>query len=322
MGRLPAIEGSAADRGLALGLLLAAFLLVPALLPPPVQGSFPLASTDDRGRTVRLSSAPRRIVSLAPNLTEIVFLLGEEDRLAGVTRFCNHPPAAATLPRIGGIVDPDVERIFAADPDLVLCTTDGNPKERVRILEEAGIPCFAVGPQDLAAVFRTIERIGALLGVPERGRREADALRERARRASRPQRGPSPRVLFVVSTSPVIAAGAGTFLDEIVRAAGGTNAGAGYGGRYPRMGVEDLIASRPDVILLAAMTGVESFPPSVTRWEEIPAFRTGDVFSLDGDLVTRPGPRMVQALEAVAEVLSEWRRKRLPDRKSGEGAAR
>jgi iron complex transport system substrate-binding protein len=322
LGRLPEIEGSAAGPGSALRPLLCAFLLVLCSIPHPARGSVPAASTDDRGRTLRLAAVPRRIVSLAPSLTEIVFLLGQEEKLVGVTRFCDHPPAAAGLPRVGGIVDPDVERIVAARPDLVLCTTDGNPRERVRMLEEAGIPCFAVGPQDLAAVYRTIERIADLLGVHERGRREADALRKRARRASRPGRGPSPRVLFLVSTAPVIAAGAGTFLDEIVRTAGGRNAAAGYAGRYPRLGVEDLIASGPDVVLVASMTGSETLPVSVTRWKEIPAFRNGDVVSLDGDLVTRPGPRLVDGLETVADVLSAWRAKHLRDGGSGAEEAR
>jgi iron complex transport system substrate-binding protein len=271
---------------------------------------------DDRGVSMRLAEAPRRVVSLAPNLTEIVFLLGQEEKLVGVTRYCNYPPRAAALPRIGGIVDPDVERIVAADPDLLLCTTDGNPKERVKILEEMGVPCFAVGPQNLDAVFDTIERIGALLGVPEKGRKEADVLRVRAERVSRVRRVPSPRVLFVVSTSPIIAAGNGTFLDELVRTSGGTNAAGGFAGRYPRLSVEDLLAVGPDIILVAAMAGVEAFSPSVSRWAEIPAFRNGDVVTLDGDLVTRPGPRMVTALEKLAGVLSAWR-KRTPDVPAG-----
>ncbi len=264
---------------------------------------------DDRGVSVRLAAAPGRVVSLAPNLTEIVFLLGQEEKLVGVTRYCDYPPRAASLPRIGGIVDPDVERIVAAAPDLVLCTTDGNPKERVRILEEMGIPCFAVGPQNLDAIFETIERIGRLLGVPERGRREAESLRIRAERVSRVRREPSPRVLFVVSTSPVIAAGSGTFLDELVRTSGGRNAAGGFSGRYPRLSVEDLLEAGPDIILVAAMAGVEEFSPAVSRWKEIPAFGNGDVVTLDGDLVTRPGPRMVTALERVGEVLSAWRRR-------------
>jgi len=204
-------------------------------------------------------------------------------------------------------VDPDVERIVAADPDLVLCTTDGNPKERVKVLEAMGIPCFAVGPQNLAEIFRTIERIGKLLGVPGKGRREADALRARAERVSREKRTPSPRVLFVVSTSPIIAAGNGTFLDELVRIPGGRNAAGRFAGRYPRLSVEDLIAAAPDIILVAGMTGVEGFSPDVSRWVEVPAFRNGDVATLDGDLVTRPGPRMVGALEGVAKVFSAWR---------------
>ena len=268
---------------------------------------------DDRGVDVRLPQAPARIVSLAPNLTEIVFLLGRQDRLVGVTRFCNFPPEASRLPKVGGIVDPDVERIVAARPDLVLCTTDGNPKERVTALEEMGIPCFAAAPQDLEGVFRMIGEVGSLLGVPERGRREAAALRARAARVARRAGGGAvPRVLFAVSTSPVIAAGQGTFLDELVRTAGGENAAAAWSGRYPRLSVEDLIAAKPDVIFIAAMAGVERFAPEVTRWTEVPAFRDGAIVSLDGDLVTRPGPRLVTALEEVSRALSAWRARRMP----------
>ena len=312
MRRLTDSTGHTAIPGRGCGLLLAASILSLCACPQWARASSPIVMKDDRGVSVRLAEAPRRVVSLAPNLTEIVFLLGQEEKLVGVTRYCNYPPRAAALSRIGGIVDPDVERIVAADPDLLLCTTDGNPKERVKILEEMGIPCFAVGPQNLDAVFETIERVGALLGVPEKGREEADALRVRAERVSRVRLAPSPRVLFVVSTSPIIAAGNGTFLDELVRTSGGRNAAGGFAGRYPRLSVEDLLAVVPDIILVAAMAGGEKFPPSVSRWSEIPAFRNGDVVTLDGDLVTRPGPRMVTALEKVAEVLSAWR-KRLPD---------
>ncbi len=321
LGRLPDKVGDSTTPGKGYGVLFAAFLV---FLSCPRWGfsSPPIVMQDDRGISVQLAEAPRRVVSLAPNLTEIVFLLGQEGKLVGVTRYCNYPPRAASLPRIGGIVDPDVERIVAANPDLVLCTTDGNPKERVRILEEMGIPCFAVGPQNLDAIFDAIERIGVLLGVPERGRREADALRIRADRVSRVRGAPSPRVLFVVSTSPVIAAGRGTFLDELVRTSGGKNAAGGFAGRYPRLSVEDLLSAAPDIILVAAMAGVEEFPPAVSRWEEIPAFRNGDVVTFDGDLVTRPGPRMVTALERVGEALSAWRKRRPAGSEETDGAAR
>ena len=187
--------------------------------------------------------------------------------------------------------DPDVERIVALSPDLVLCTTDGNPRDKVRVLEEMGIPCFAVAPQDLDAVFTAIERLGVLLGAADRGRAEAGALRRRARLASPSYRdAEKPAALFVVSTAPIIAAGEGTFMDELVRLAGGRNAAARFSGRYPRLSVEGLVAARPDVIFVAGMAGVERFPPEVTRWKEVPAFRDGAVITLDGDLVTRPGP--------------------------------
>ena len=308
------------------GFLSAVALLASAIDRPAFAADrFPLALKDDRGVTVRLAASPRRIVSLAPSLTEIVFLVGREGSLAGVTRYCNFPPAAATLPNIGGVSDPDVERIVALSPDLVLCTTDGNPREKVRALEEMGIPCFAVAPQNLDAVFTAIERVGALLGAADRGIAEAAALRRRAQRVRAATRGTdaaSPNVLFVVSTAPVIAAGSGTFMDELVRLAGGRNVAARIAGRYPRLSVEDLVAARPDVVFVAGMTGVERFPREVTRWKEVPAFREEAVVTLDGDLVTRPGPRMVTALERISAALAAWREKRVKAPAAGGGGKR
>ena len=290
--------------------ILAIALLVSMWAASDALAAFPFEAKDDRGVAVRLLSAPGRVVSMAPSLTEMVFLLGQERKIVGVTRYCNHPPQAKTLPKMGGIADPDIERIVAASPDLVLCTTDGNPREKVKALEELGIPCFAVAPQDLAGIYAAVERIGALLGVPEKAKREANALRARAKRAARGKRGTAPRVLFVVSTSPIIAAGRETFMDELISLAGGTNAVASFSGRYPRLSVEGLISILPDIVFVAAMEGVEKFPDEVTRWKEVPAFRDREVFSLDGDLVTRPGPRMVAALEEVSRALDGWRKRR------------
>ena len=299
-----------ARRFLSWSLPVVALLAIAIDRPAEAADRFPLELRDDRGVTVRLVAPPRRIVSLAPSLTEIVYLLGREGSLVGVTRFCNVPSAASGLPKIGGVSDPDVERIVALSPDLVLCTTDGNPREKVLSIEEMGIPCFAVAPQDLEAVFTAIERLGVLLGDADRGRAEAGALRRRARLASPSYRvAEQPAALFVVSTAPIIAAGEGTFMDELVRLAGGRNAAARFSGRYPRLSVEGLVAVRPDVIFVAGMAGVERFPPEVTRWKEVPAFRDGAVITLDGDLVTRPGPRLVNALERVSAAFADWRAK-------------
>lgn len=304
MGRVRIVVARHVLAGFLLVLLLASTIDRLAL----AEDRFPLALKDDRGVTVRLAASPRRVVSLAPSLTEIVFLLGRDSSLVGVTRFCNVPSAASSLPKIGGVSDPDIERIVALSPDLVLCTTDGNPRDKVRALEEMGIPCFSTSPQDLGAVFTAIERLGVLLGAADRGRAEAGALRRRARLAQPSSRDvEKPAVLFVVSTAPIIAAGEGTFMDELVRLAGGRNAAARFSGRYPRFSVEELIAARPDVIFVAGMAGVERFPPEVTRWKEVPAFRDGAVITLDGDLVTRPGPRLVTALERVSAALAGWR---------------
>jgi iron complex transport system substrate-binding protein len=276
---------------------------------------FPLAMKDARGAVVRLPAAPRRVVSIAPSLTEIVFLLGKSSSLVGTTRYCNFPPAAAKLPKVGGISDPDVERIVAASPDLVLCTTDGNPKDKVEAIEGLHIPAYCVAPQNLEGIFDTVERVGALLGVPAEGKRQATLLRRRAGRASRPGSRTSPRVLFVVSTSPVIAAGGGTFMDELIRVSGGVNAAGGFATRYPRLSTEDLLSAAPDLILVASMVGVDRFSPEVTRWKQVPAFRDGAVDYVDGDIVTRPGPRMVDALETVSRRLDRWRAAHTPGRR-------
>jgi len=171
-------------------------------------------------------------------------------------------------------------------------------------------------------VFAAIRRVGLLLDAAGRAEAEAAALRRRADRASASGRreGPEgPRVLFAVSTSPVIAAGAGTFMDELVRLSGGRNVAAGLVGRYPRLSVEDLVALRPDVVFVAGMTGVERFPEEVTRWVEIPAFRDGSVVTLDGDIVTRPGPRLVTALEQVSGAIAAWREGRAKAPARGKG---
>jgi iron complex transport system substrate-binding protein len=303
----PVADGRSGFRAACAAAVSLAALLAFSGIAPGASATGPVVQRDVRGVPARLDAPPRRVVSLAPNLTEIVFLLGREESLVGATRYCNVPPEAKSIPRIGGIGDPDVERIVALVPDLVLCTTDGNPREKVLTLEGLGIPCYCVAPQDLEGLFAAVEGIGTLLGVPERALKEAEALRRRAARAGNPGARPAPRVLFVLSTSPVIAAGEGTFLDEIVRAAGGRNAAVAWSGRYPRLSVEDLLAASPDVILVASMTGVERFSPSVTRWRQVPAFRDGAVLYLDGDLVTRPGPRMVTALEEVSRILTAWR---------------
>ena len=278
---------------------------------------FPLEMRDDRGMTVRLSAPPRRVVSLAPSLTEIVFLLEKESALVGVTRFCNYPQVASSLPKVGGMSDPDVERIVALSPDLVLCTMDGNSRERILTLERMGIPCFVIAPQNIHAVFAVIERLGELLGSARRGRAEVAALARRVeavRSAVGERSKAGPRALFVVSTSPIIAAGSKTFMDELLVLAGARNAASVFRSRYPRLSVEELVAAGPDVIFVASMSGVERFSPEIEGWKEIPALRDGAVFPIDGDLVTRPGPRLVTALEKVSAILTELSSRREENR--------
>src|SRR5258706_10835344 len=167
--------------------------------------------------------APRRVVALAPNLTEIVFALGAGDRLVGVSDFSDYPAAARSLPSIGG-VNPDLERIAVLSPDLILATSEGNSPRTVSLLEKKGYPVLATRATSLEGVLESILEIARRLGIPGRGEALVETLRRReAAVESRRASGARPGVLVLVWPSPAQAAGRGTFADDLIERAGGEN---------------------------------------------------------------------------------------------------
>ncbi|HEY8369934.1 MAG TPA: cobalamin-binding protein [Thermodesulfobacteriota bacterium] len=264
---------------------------------------------DDLGREVSLAAAPRRIVSLAPNLTEIVYALGLGDRLVGVTDFCDYPAEVSRVPRVGGVTSPSAERIVSLHPDLVLATTAGNGRDEILALARLGLPVVVSAPRDVDAVARSFELIGLAAGVPDRGRALASAFRDRIdavrrRVADRPR----PRTLVVVWPDPIVAAGPSSFVASLLAVAGGVNALSGHGGRfteqYPTLGVESVLALAPEAIVLAAFPGktIEALD-RLRRYPQLPAVRDGRLAAIPQELLIRPGPRLALAAEALAEAL-------------------
>lgn len=294
----------------ALMTIVAALVGLPAGLraasPPPADR----VVVDDLGREVRLAAAPRRIVSLAPNLTETLFALGLGDRLVGVTDFCDYPPAAMRLARVGGVASPSVERILALRPDLVLATTVGNGRDAVLGLAALGLPVVVTDPHDLDGVARSFELAGLAAGAPEEGVTLARQFRDRVEAVRRRVEGRArPRTLVLVWPDPLVAAGPSSFVASLLRVAGGTNALGGEAasrltGQYPTLGVESVLALAPEVIVLAGSPGttVEALS-RLRRYREIPAVREGRLVAIDQELLARPGPRLAAAAEALAEVL-------------------
>lgn len=281
-------------------------LVVWLVFAPMVAVAAPPLQTDFLGRKVAVPENPQRIVALAPSLTEIIFALGGGDRMAGATRFANHPPEAAELPRVGSYPRPDLERILALKPDLVLATKDGNPPETVHRLDALGVAAYVVNPADLEQLFVTIRRIGGVLGASETAEAMIRNFEKRLKAVRVHWRGlQRTRVFMQIGTDPLVTAGGDTFLNELMETAGGENVMADRDA-YPMVGVETVVALRPEVILITTMEQGANFETAKREWEswpDIPAARNGRVHLVDSDLYDRPSPRTILALEELVRLL-------------------
>ena len=246
-----------------------------------------------------------RIVSLAPNLTEILFALGLQDRVVGVTDYCDHPPEVREKTSIGGYVNPNLEAILALEPDLAVATPNIGNREAVLRLQELGVEFLIVDTPDLASLYAGIREIAARAGVPERGEALAGEMAAAAE-SIRARLAPLPRVraLFVFAHDPLIVAGPGTFFDEMLRLAGGENLASGDTGRFPHYSLERVVLEGPDVIVETVMAaGGEPDVAFWERWPTIPAVRDGRVCTPPPDPMLRPGPRVPEGLRLLAECL-------------------
>jgi iron complex transport system substrate-binding protein len=279
--------------------LAAAFLLC----GPAAAGLF----VDEAGRKVMVPGEPRRIVSLAPSVTEILFALGLEERVVGVTEFSNHPPEAAAKPRVGSFVRLNAERILDLAPDLAIGTVEGNRIELVRLLEDAGVAVYAVNPQSVKGMIRTVAGLGAVCGVEDRGDALARDLEARLGRvAERIRASMRPRVFLQINTSPIMSVNRDSLHHDVIRLAGGDNITADHAATYPRVNLEEVLAKGPDVILISSMERGGEFEEARQawfQWKTIPAVKSGRVHLVDSDLIDRPSPRIIEGLEAVAELL-------------------
>lgn len=288
------------------GLLLAVGLCAAALAFGRAP-AFGAEVTDLLGRRVHVPADPRRVVALAPNITEIVFALGQERRLVGVTRFSDFPPAAAELPQVGSYVQLDLERIVALRPDLCIAIKDGNPKAVIDRLEAFGIPVYAADPRDLESVMATILEIGRLLGAAAQAERRVGGMRQRVARVSTLVTGAThrPRVFFQIGIAPIVSVGTHTFIHQLIEMAGGTNLAAGEH-PYPRFSREQVLGLAPEVLIITSMARgaiFEQVREEWRRWPQMPAVRDGRIFLQESNLFDRPSPRLVDGLELLVRLI-------------------
>ena len=281
-------------------------LVIPLLL---VFGARAPAATfiDEAGRTLKVNGPPQRIVSVAPNVTEILFALGLEDRLVGVSVYCQYPPEALKKEKIGGYINPSLEKIVALRPDLVIGIAEGDLKTFVDKLAGLKVPVYITNPRDALEVLTSIQKIGEVTFAQEPARKIVRSMEERVWTIQDKVQGqPRPRVLHILDFNPLISAGKGTFVDDLIRFAGGRNVAETATGKYPRFSMEEVLVQDPEVILLASM---KSRDPMVKqrrwweRWKTISAVKQGRIYVLDSDLIHRPSPRMAEGLERVARAI-------------------
>ncbi len=268
--------------------------------------SFARMVTDQAGRTVDVPDEPRRVAALAPSITEIVYALGREDRLVGATRFSDYPPAARKLPKVGSYVHLDLEKIAALAPDLCIAVKDGNPVAVVNRLTDLDIPVFAVDPRSLDTVMRTITDIGGLLNASAAAGQIATDMRRRIEtvEAAVSKDRFRPGVFFQIGVDPIVAVGDATFIHELIVTAGGRNLSEGPT-PYPRFSEEQVLALKPDILIITSMARGETFERVKRKWErwpEMPAVKNRRIHIVDSNVFDRPGPRMTDGLERLFNI--------------------
>ncbi|MBW2568936.1 MAG: cobalamin-binding protein [Deltaproteobacteria bacterium] len=264
-------------------------------------------TTDQLGRSVTVPDNPQRIVSLAPSITEIIYALGQEHRLTGVTRFSDFPPEAAKLPKVGSFVRLDLERIAALKPDLCIATKDGNPRAVVERLESLQIPVYVVNPRDFDSVMETVVEIGAFLNAGKEAKTLVQNMCSRIQQVERlvAKASSRPRVFYQVGIFPIVSAGSNTFIHELILLAGGENLAQGPVS-YPRFSREQVLVLSPEVFIISSMAKGEVFErvkKEWSRWTGIPAVRDQRIFLVNSSLFDRPTPRLLDGLELLVRLI-------------------
>jgi len=272
---------------------------------------FPLTITDAQDREVTFQSAPTRVISVAPKNTELVYALGLGDRLVGVTTFCNYPPAAIELPKIGGVTSQTInqEQIVALRPDLILCSNLMH-EDLMSTWEELEIPVLVMGAETLAEMYEEMKMLAQLLSCPDVATTVISSLQDRVQSVTEAVKkipaDQRPKLFYQVWDEPLMGAGPSSFIGEILDLTGGINILNDVKDPYPYVSHEIVVSKNPDIIFAPTTHSQEVIPEKIAQqpgWEAIEASRNQQIYLLDGDQVSRRGPRMIDALETMVGLM-------------------
>jgi iron complex transport system substrate-binding protein len=257
--------------------------------------------TDDLGRTVMLPVKITRAVSLAPNLTENIFAVGAGDRLVGVTTFCNYPAEAKSIQKVGDTISPNLETIVAIKPDVVLVSTASQIEAFKNILEQNGIAVYVTNPDSIEGMLANLQQLGDLFGTRDKADELVSRLQQRISNVQNGVAGSDkPKVFIQIEKEPLFTVGKQSFITVVVEKAGSESVTSNIETPYPKLSKETASTLNPDAIILSVsddnLEANEVFKNS-------PAVKKGRIFNVDVDLLSRPGPRLVDALEQIARDL-------------------
>ncbi|MGC2064141.1 MAG: cobalamin-binding protein [Thermodesulfovibrionales bacterium] len=257
--------------------------------------------------TVAFADTPKRIISLAPNVTEILFSLGLGNNIVGVTDFCDYPPEAKKKTKIGGMSNPSLEAVVSLKPDLVILTTDGNPKEFKARLDSLKIRTYVVGARRINDLPQGIRNLGTALGVADKADLFAAGIEQALnkhiiKKTTRPRQ----KVLFIVWPEPLIAAGPGTVIDDAIKLVGAENIAGKAKAVYPKYSIEDILRTSPDLIIVGkGMVDVKKVSEGlIKRLKMLPAVKNNKVYYVSDDLY-RLGPRTILGIDEIAGLLEK-----------------
>lgn len=262
---------------------------------------------DEVERNVVFDFPPKRIVSLAPNITEILFSLGLDTEIVGVSSDSNFPKKARRKVRVGGYLNPDLERIVSLKPDLIIATGAGNTRDMVNRLGNLGFPTYVIFPKNFDDILKSIDHLGQVVNREKEATTVVQGMKRRHERVVELTKGlPRPKVFLLVGEAPIVTAGKGSFADDLIRLAGGDNIAGKEKEMYPRLGMEEVIQRNPEVILISSMNPKAEYKKVLqdwSRWKTIPAVRGHRIHVIDSDLIDRPSPRIIDGLEEIAKIL-------------------
>ncbi|RMF92465.1 MAG: hypothetical protein D6734_12200 [Candidatus Schekmanbacteria bacterium] len=261
---------------------------------------------DSLGHDIYLPKPPQHIVSLAPNITEILFALGLGDKVVGVTNYCNYPPEALKKEKVGMLLNPSIEKILSLSPDLILLVAEGANKDTYEKLQKIKAKVFVISPSNIGKLYDSIVAIGKICRVEDRAAKVVSTLKKRMKKVKDSLSDVKPvPLLFLLDINPLVSVSSKSFYGELFSIARADNVVKNSRIRYPRIGWEEIIKFSPEVIIIAKHS--DNMTENFMEFEKMPAvratpaFKNGRIYLVDGDIVTRMGPRIIDAIEIFAK---------------------